>query len=122
MTSRAQTFSQTRSAADEFGSRAVPRVHQVVLVEEALDLDAEVVETLLDFRIELCELERDRVTIRVLADEGDVDDANRARVDEVGERGCDLAFELVARKRDDHVVDRADLIAIRISFRFLCSS
>ena len=51
---------------DEERSRRVrleslPRVPQVVLVEEALDLDAEVVETLLDFRIDLRELDRKSV-------------------------------------------------------------
>jgi hypothetical protein len=60
---------------------------QVVLVEEPLHLDVCLVQALLDVGVELGELEGDHLSVRVLADEGEVDDANRVVVDEVGERG-----------------------------------
>ncbi len=67
--------------------------------EEAAHLDPGLVQTCLDVRVELRELERDRVAVGVLADERDVDDADRARLDELREGRRDLALESVAGER-----------------------
>src|SRR5262249_37922978 len=75
-----------------------------VLVEEAANLDADLVECRLDPRIELVELHRNRVARLVLADEGDVDDANGSGVDELADCRRNLAGELVPWEPDDHVV------------------
>ena len=62
-----------------------------------------------DLGIELGQLERDDLAGSVLADEGKIDDPDDPSVGEVGECRGDLAPELVAGKRHDHVVDWADL-------------
>ena len=58
--SRAHTFSHTRSAAEEFGSRLSAASAEVVLVEEPTNLDAQALEPLLDLGVELGQLERER--------------------------------------------------------------
>ena len=83
---------------------------QVFLVEESLHLDAGPLESGPDLGIQVVELERENLSVGVLADEREVDDPDRACVDEVRERRGDLAAELVARERDDQVVDWADFI------------
>ena len=88
---------------------AVRDVHQVVLVEETADLDPDLVEGVLDVWVEFGQLHRHRVPVCVLADEGDVDHADRARVDELTDGRGDLAPESVSGKRDYREVDWADL-------------
>src|SRR5262249_49657386 len=83
---------------------------QILLVEQPLDLDSQRIETRLDLGVELHQLERKGLTVLVLADERDVDDAYRAGLRQVGERWRDVSPELVARKADDHEVDGSDLL------------
>ena len=51
------------------------------------------------------DLHRCRVAVGVLGDEGEVQDPDRAGVDQLAKRGRDLARELVAGKADDGVLD-----------------
>ena len=113
LTCLAQTFSQTSSAADEF-ARAPRRRSDVVLVEEAVDLHAEILQPRTHLGVDVRQLERDDVAIRILADEGEIDDADRSCLDEVRERRGDLAAELVAGKREDRVIDRSDFLHVSL--------
>ncbi len=58
--------------------------------------------------VELVELERQDVAVVVLGDEHQVEHADDLVVDEVDERGSDLAGEVVAGEGDDDVLDRPD--------------
>ena len=73
------------------------------------DLDAEVLESLANVRIEVHELEGGDGAVLVLAHEGHVHDPDRPRLDQVGKRGGDLASELVAWEGDDQILDGSDL-------------
>ncbi len=82
---------------------------EVLFREEPAGLHAEVLEALADVLVELDELEGGHVAVLVLADEGDVHEADRPRVDQVGKRGRDLAPELVAWEGNDQILDGSDL-------------
>ena len=99
------------------GLKRVPHRADVVLVQEAVDLHAEILQSRAHLGIELGQLESDDVAVLGLADEGQVDDANRPGFHQVGDRGCDLAAELVAGKREDREVDRSDLFHASLLFR-----
>ena len=86
----------------------VADVLEVVVVEQAAPLDRQAVEGLHDLRPGVLELRADDVPIGVLEDEREVEDADGPRVDEVAQRGRDLAVELVAREGNDQVFDRSD--------------
>ena len=68
------------------------------LRKEAAGFDAQVLEALADVFIKLRDLEADHVAVLVLADEGDVHEADCPGLDQVGERRSDLTPELVAGK------------------------
>ena len=102
----AQVSSQMSSAADVLGSRpsaAYSMSSSLMSPPTSPSRSANPRQLLV-----LVELDRDDVAVGVLGDEHQVEEADRAALDQLGELGSDLAVELVAGEPDDDVLDRSD--------------
>src|SRR6516165_2164723 len=81
------------------------RVRDVVLADETADLTVDDGERRL--LVDLIDLEAHDGAVCVLADEDEVQHTDEPVVDELRERRCDLALELVPREPHDEVLDRS---------------
>ena len=64
-----------------------------------------------ELRLDVGDLERFHVAVRVLDHEREIDDADRVRSHEIAEGRHDLTLELIPGERHDHVLDWADVHA-----------
>ena len=103
-------FSQTSSAAELPGSIAAASEINVVLAQHVRDVDLEFLDLAGDAFVDVTEFEALDRAVRVLGDEDEVEHSHEITIDEVAQRGCDVAVELVPRELDDDVVDRPELI------------
>ena len=118
----AQVFSKTSSAAEVPGSSALAGLADVVVGEQprggALE-DGQ----LGHVAAEVGDLEAGDGAVLALGDEGEVEDADQAAVDQVDQVRRHLAVRLAARPLDQEVIDRSHLTeVVAVQSRILSSS
>ncbi len=105
----AHLCSNNRIAADEFGSSASARSSTSSSEISSSSSSTSSVNASFDSAGSVLELDADGVPVRVLGHEDEVEDPDRALVDQVAERRDDLTGELVAWELHEQELHRAEL-------------
>ena len=101
----AHVFSHTRMAAEQSFGKPVGHLGHVVLADQATDGAFQGVEGLRHLRVEVTQLEPAHLPRLVLGDEEEIEQANDAGFDQLGQRRGHVAVELVAGELDHDVFD-----------------